>query len=104
MEASTMDGGKLAAQLSALSGRDWAFKASTDPDCEDDSIDLEGTGWAIQIGEDGSLMLNFFSGTWMRDIAEARDSTRMLNIILANFKGKSDLQLLELGHCGEYIK
>ena len=106
MEASTMDGGTLAKQLSALSGRDWEFKPSSDPQCEDDGIDCVGTGWSIQICEDGELWLNFLSGgndCWMRTLITARDSSKLLNVIMKHFKGKTDLQLLELGHCGEDI-
>lgn len=106
MHASTMDGAKLATQLSALSGRDWTFIRSDNPDCEDDEIALQGTGWAIQIGEDGELLLNFMSSgddCWMRTLTTARDSSTLLNVILRRFKGKTDLQLHELGHCGETV-
>lgn len=106
MEASTMNGATLAKQLSVLSGRDWTFQPSEDPMCEDDGIDLVGTGWSIQICEDGELWLNFLSSgddCWMRTLTTARDSSTLLNVILRRFKGKTDLQLHELGHCGETV-
>ena len=104
MEASTMNGATLAKQLTALSGREWTFKPSDCPDCEDDAIDCVGTGWSIQICEDGELWLGFFSGTWLRHLTQARSSSKLLNVIMKHFKGKTDLQLVELGHCGEFIK
>ncbi len=106
MKASTMDGATLAKQLTALSGREWTFKPSECIDTEDDSIDCVGTGWHIQICEDGELWLSFMSSgndCWLRTFLTARDSSKLLNVIMKHFKGKTDLQLLELGHCGEDI-
>jgi hypothetical protein len=106
MKASTMNGDTLAKQLTALSGREWTFNPSDEPMCTDDDIGLEGTGWSIQITEDGELWLNYMSDgddCWMRTLTTARDSSKLLNVILRYFKGKTDLQLHELGHCGEIV-
>ena len=107
MKASTMDGPTLAKQLTALSGREWTFKPSECIDTEDDSIDCIGTGWHIQISEDGALDLHFVHDSkndwWMRTLTTARDSSKLLNVIMKHFKGKTDLQLAELGYCGEHI-
>ena len=107
MKASTMDGAALAKQITSLSGRDWSFQPSECIDTEDDGIDCVGTGWSIQICEDGELWLNFLSGgndCWMRTLTTARDSTKLLNVIMKYFMNKSDAQLNELGHCGEFIQ
>ncbi len=102
MQASTMNGATLAKQLTTLSGREWTFKPSECLDTEDDSIDCTGTGWHIQITEDGELWLSFFSGSWLRTLTTARDSAVMLTVVVKRFRNKSDLQLLELGHCGDF--
>jgi hypothetical protein len=102
-----MNGTELAKQITTLSGRDWTFQPSECIDTEDDGIDCAGTGWSIQICEDGELYLNFMSSgddCWMRTLTTARDSTKLLNVIMKYFMNKSDAQLNELGHCGDFVE